>query len=111
VLEFHAKAPQATASEELTQGPYVAARAEFEPTTTLRTKGFESTNEPPCQTIRVLYVCLDDWMTHVLRHYLIDKPVPSCSLQARAHNFVLPPKDDRNFVSRALCKAPQTASA
>jgi len=40
--------------------------------------------------------------THVLRHYLIDKPVPVRSLRARAHNFVLPPKDNRNFVSRAL---------
>src|SRR6218665_3373437 len=44
--EFHAKAPQATASEGLAQGSYVAARAGFEPTT-LRTKGDESTNEPP----------------------------------------------------------------
>src|SRR6218665_1331470 len=35
----------ATASEGLAQGPYVAARAGFEPTT-LRTKGVESTNEP-----------------------------------------------------------------
>ena len=31
--EFHAKAPQAIASEGLAQGPYVAARAGFEPTT------------------------------------------------------------------------------
>src|SRR6218665_726883 len=43
VSEFHAKA---TASEELAQGPYVAASAGFEPTK-LRTKGDESTNEPP----------------------------------------------------------------
>src|SRR6218665_612108 len=43
-LPFHAEAPQANASEGLTQGPFVAARAEFEPTT-LRTKGDESTNE------------------------------------------------------------------
>ena len=41
VLEFHAEAPQATASEGLAQGPYVAARAGLEPTT-LRTKGDES---------------------------------------------------------------------
>ena len=27
--------------------------------------------------------------THVLRHYLIDKPVHDCSLRGRAHNFVL----------------------
>ena len=45
-LEFHGKVPQATASEGLTQGPYMAARAGFEPTT-LWTKGDEYTNEPP----------------------------------------------------------------
>ena len=41
---FQAEAPQATASEELAQGPYVAARAGFKQTTR-RTKGDESTNE------------------------------------------------------------------
>ena len=49
VSEFHAEAPQATASEGLAQGPYMAAGAGFEPTT-LRTKGDESTNEPPRPT-------------------------------------------------------------
>ena len=44
VSEFHAEAPQATASKGLAQGPYVAARTGFEPTT-LRTKGDESTND------------------------------------------------------------------
>ena len=44
-FQFYAKVPQATASEGLAQGPYVAARAGFEPAT-LRTKGDESTNEP-----------------------------------------------------------------
>ena len=53
VLELHAEAPQATTSEGLAQGPYVAARAGFEPTT-LKTKGAESTNEPPRPTI---YLC------------------------------------------------------
>ena len=45
--EFHAKAPQPTASaiEGLAQGPYVAARAGFEPTT-LRSTAIDSTNEP-----------------------------------------------------------------
>ena len=33
VSEFHAEAQQATASEGLAQGPYVAARAGFEPMT------------------------------------------------------------------------------
>jgi len=49
VSEFHAEAPQAIASEGLAQGPYVAARAGFK-LTTLRTKGDESTNEPPHPT-------------------------------------------------------------
>ena len=39
---LHAKAPQAIGSE----GPYVADRAGFEPTT-LWTEGVESTNAPP----------------------------------------------------------------
>ena len=46
VPQFHAKAPQATASEGLAQGSYVAARVGFEPVT-LRMKGVESTNAPP----------------------------------------------------------------
>jgi len=33
VSESHAEAPQATASEELAQGAYMAARAGFEPMT------------------------------------------------------------------------------
>ena len=49
VSKFHAKAPQASASEGLVKGPYVAARAGFEPAT-LHTKGVESTNEPPRPT-------------------------------------------------------------
>ena len=46
VSEFHAEAPQATVSGGLAQGPYVVARAGVEPMT-LRTKGVDSTNEPP----------------------------------------------------------------
>ena len=52
--EFQAEVAQATVSEGLAQGPYVAARAGFEPTT-LRTKGDESTNEPSYPT---MYSCL-----------------------------------------------------
>ena len=50
--EFHAEAPQATASEGLAQGLYLAR---FEPKT-LRTKGYESTNEPPRPTKLVQHV-------------------------------------------------------
>ena len=41
VSEFHAEAPQVTASEGFAQGPYMADRAGFEPAT-LWTKGAES---------------------------------------------------------------------
>ena len=44
--EFHAEAPQAAVSERLVQGPYMAARAGFEPTN-FRKKDVESTNKPP----------------------------------------------------------------
>ena len=40
---------QATVSQGLAQGPYVAARVEFEPAT-LWTQGTELTTEPPCPT-------------------------------------------------------------
>ena len=46
VSEFLTKAPQATASERLAQGPYVSAKAGFG-TATLRPRDAESTNEPP----------------------------------------------------------------
>jgi len=49
VSKFHAKAPQAIASEGLAQGPYLANRAGFEGAT-LGTKGDEYTNEPPRPT-------------------------------------------------------------
>src|SRR6218665_2261412 len=50
---LHAEALQATSSEGLAQGPYVAARAEFEPAT-LPSKGIDSTNTPPrcCRGVR-----------------------------------------------------------
>src|SRR6218665_2699508 len=41
---------QATVTEGLAQGPYVAASMGFEPTT-LRSKGIDSTNAPPRPTI------------------------------------------------------------
>lgn len=43
---------------------------------------------------------------HLLRHYLIDKLVSTRSLRDRAYNnyFVLPLRDNRNFLSRALYK-------
>ena len=50
---FHAETLQATASEGLAQGPYVTARAGFDPAT-LWSKGIDSTNAPPCPIIQSL---------------------------------------------------------
>src|SRR6218665_3534001 len=50
IQTIHAEALQAVASEGLAEGPYVAARAGFEPTN-LRAKGIDSTNAPPRPTI------------------------------------------------------------
>src|SRR6218665_2657517 len=60
---FHAEAPHATASEGLTQGPYLAARAGFK-STTLRAKGVESTNAPPHPMILCVYVCICVYVYH-----------------------------------------------
>jgi len=52
-----------------------------------------------------LFKSISQSHTHVLQHLFIVKPTPSCSLLERAHNFILPLKDNRNFVSRALYNA------
>ena len=49
VSEFHAKVPQASASEGLARGSSLATRAGFEPTTLLST-AIDSANEPPLPT-------------------------------------------------------------
>ena len=41
----------------------------------------------------------------ILRHYFVEKSISTRLLRERAHNFVLPPRDNRNFVSRTLYKA------
>ena len=47
-------------------------------------------------------------------NYLLTSP-PLRALRVRAHNFILPPKDNRNFVSRvlyeALCPLPTKRSS
>ena len=57
VSDFAPEAPQATASEGLAKGPYVAVRAGFEPAT-LRTKFAESTNEPPDPTMMMIMMMM-----------------------------------------------------
>ena len=52
---LHPEALQTTASEELAQGPYVAAKAGFEPTT-LRSKSIDSTNAPSRPTLFGIFV-------------------------------------------------------
>ena len=49
VSEFHTEAPQATVSERLAQGPYVAARVGFK-LATIWTQGTELTTKPPHPT-------------------------------------------------------------
>src|SRR6218665_3185361 len=49
VPEFTREALEAIAGKGLAQGPYMAARARFEPTT-LWLNGIVSTNVPPCPT-------------------------------------------------------------
>ena len=63
--EFHAEAPQATVSEGLAQGPYVAASEGVE-SMTLRTKGVDSTNAQP----RPQYATLLRRMKYTLFKYL-----------------------------------------
>ena len=64
--EFHTEAPQATASEGLAHGLYVAARAGFEPAA-LRTKGAESTNEPPRP--QCLCLCFSSFLMFFYYYY------------------------------------------
>src|SRR6218665_29012 len=65
VSEFHAETPQATASEGLSQGPYVAARAGFEPTT-LRSTGIDSPNELPRPTNYDVVDQVDPVISHLI---------------------------------------------
>ena len=39
---------------------------------------------------------------HVLRRHYHEKKSSGHNLRTRAHNFLLPEKDDRNFVSRSI---------
>jgi|SRR6218665_155699 len=55
VLEFTRETLQATVSEGLAQGPYLAARAGFVPMT-LRSKGIDSTNASPRLTCVCVYI-------------------------------------------------------
>jgi len=55
VLEFHVEAPQATTSEGLAQGPYLAARVGFE-SATLRSKDNKSTNEARHPTYFIVHI-------------------------------------------------------
>src|SRR6218665_62375 len=54
---------------------------------------------------RRLFKSIIQCQTHVLRHLFIDKPTSTRSLRVSAHNFILPLKDNRNFVSMVLYEA------
>src|SRR6218665_1747738 len=84
-LSLHAEALQVTASEGLDQGCYVTARAGFEPGT-LRSKGIDSINVPPCPMYRSagcmsslqisillccrapVWICLEPLFTPIVAH-------------------------------------------
>ena len=73
--EFHAIAPQATASEGLAQGSYMVTKAGFEHTT-LRTKDDESTNDPPRPTFGGLNLETCPEYVRAQVHCRIDQSVP-----------------------------------
>src|SRR6218665_1226063 len=56
VSEFHAEAPQATASEGLSQGSYVGARAGFEPTTLWKAPNLPMSHHTPWVVMLLLLV-------------------------------------------------------
>src|SRR6218665_2282091 len=62
VSEFTRRSASGAVSEGLAQGPYLAARAGFEPTT-LRSKGVVYTNAPPRPTNRPASVCQPPFMS------------------------------------------------
>src|SRR6218665_3546021 len=79
----------------------------------LRRMGYLPTDFPSVETLAVeadrnlFKSILQCPNSHVLRHLHVpkDKPTSSRSLRVRAHNFVLPPKDNRNSISRVLYNA------
>ena len=82
--EFHAEAPQATASDGLAQGPYVSAM-------TLRTTGVESTNEPPRlhKVIIEKRLCFDQLLPPLaLPNILVCSPISLTSLRQCFYAFL-----------------------
>src|SRR6218665_1675097 len=49
-----------------------------------------------------LFVSIAGNPHHVLRRYHHEKKSSGHNLRTRAHNFLFPEKDDRNFVSRSI---------
>src|SRR6218665_1024394 len=76
----------------------------------MRRSGYQPTDFPDFATLAEnadhnLFNSIRRHKTRVLRHYFVEKPISTRLLRERAHNFVLPPRDNRNFVFRALYKA------
>ena len=67
--------------------------------------GFPNIESLAEEVDRRLFKSIIQCQTHVLRHLFIDKPTSTRFLRVRAHNFIMPPKDSRNFVSRVLYEA------
>src|SRR6218665_1937332 len=54
---------------------------------------------------RRLFKSIIQSQTQILSHLFTDKPTSTRSLRVRAHNFILPLKENRIFVSRVLYEA------
>src|SRR6218665_3034217 len=92
------RSAQATAGK----GPYVTARAGVEPTT-LRLRVIASTNAPSRpKADQKLFQAIRDNPHHVLYRLLPELKKTGYNTRARAHNFVLPPKANTNFLPRML---------
>src|SRR6218665_3921783 len=75
--------------------------------TRMRRMGYLPPDFPSFETLadeadRKLLKSISEWQTYVLRHLLTDKPISTRPLRVMAHNFILPPKGNRNFVSMVL---------
>jgi len=78
--------------------------------TRMRRSGYLPTDFPDFATLAEdadhnLFNSIRRNKAHVLRHYFVKKPISNRLLRERAHNFILPPRDNRNVVSSALYKA------
>ena len=73
----------------------------------LKRNGFLPPNAPAAEQLAVaaddsLFRAIISDQSHVLRRFLPESRSHSYNLRTRAHEYKLPPKDNRNFISRLL---------